>query len=251
MKTITQRFVAVLLATMMGICMASAQTKTVKHTVERGETLASIAKRYGTTNEKIIELNPDASQFIYVGMELTVPVTTVSNQSDNVSSTESSYTLSNKDYKERASEKDVLHEHFIVAQYQLGDFRDAKYTSCYGIGVMFTSFTHWNSVHLGANMNILVNKGYDDNWGSLIDFGPSVRIDLSENLFVNIPLDVRCVATFPDSDIETNWGLQLAPALHVFLSQKFGIFIGPQTTIGFDSGSKPSFGLVAGLSFEV
>ena len=75
MKAIAQKLVAVMLAIIMGMCMASAQTKTVKHSVERGETLASIAKRYGTTNEKIIELNPDASQFIYVGMELTVPVT--------------------------------------------------------------------------------------------------------------------------------------------------------------------------------
>ncbi|MDE7409701.1 MAG: LysM peptidoglycan-binding domain-containing protein [Muribaculaceae bacterium] len=75
MKTITQKLIAVLLAIIMGISMTVAQTRTVKHNVERGETLASIAKRYGTTNEKIIELNPDASQFIYVGMELTIPVT--------------------------------------------------------------------------------------------------------------------------------------------------------------------------------
>lgn len=75
MKAITQKLIAVLLAMVMGISMVVAQTRTVKHTVERGETLASIAKRYGTTNDKIIELNPDASQFIYVGMELTIPVT--------------------------------------------------------------------------------------------------------------------------------------------------------------------------------
>lgn len=55
------------------VSFAVAQTSTVKHTVDRGETLQSSAKRYATTEAKIIELNPDATQFVYVGMELTVP----------------------------------------------------------------------------------------------------------------------------------------------------------------------------------
>lgn len=55
------------------ICVM-AQTNTIKHTVDRGETLQTIAKRYATTAAKIIELNPDAKQFVYVGMELAIPV---------------------------------------------------------------------------------------------------------------------------------------------------------------------------------
>lgn len=85
MKTITQKIFAVFIATLVGLNMCSAQTKTVKHTVERGETLESIAKRYGTTNDKLIELNPDASQFIYVGMELTIPVTEITTSKHNQS----------------------------------------------------------------------------------------------------------------------------------------------------------------------
>ena len=62
----------------LGLCVliASAQTSTIKHIVDRGETLTSIAKRYGVTQAKIVELNPDAGQFIYVGMELIIPVAT-------------------------------------------------------------------------------------------------------------------------------------------------------------------------------
>ena len=44
-----------------------------KHIVERGETLESIAKSYNTSKDEIIKLNPDAAQFIYVGMELNLP----------------------------------------------------------------------------------------------------------------------------------------------------------------------------------
>lgn len=75
MKTITQKLLGFLFVTVMGVNLVFAQTKTIAHTVGRGETLESIAKRYGTTSDKIIELNPDASQFVYVGMELTIPVT--------------------------------------------------------------------------------------------------------------------------------------------------------------------------------
>lgn len=56
-----------------GVCFAVAQTNTTKHTVERGETLTSIAKQYATTEAKIIELNPNAAHFLYIGMELIIP----------------------------------------------------------------------------------------------------------------------------------------------------------------------------------
>lgn len=71
----------------LGLCVliASAQTSTIKHIVDRGETLASIAKRYGVTQAKIVELNPDAGQFIYVGMELIIPVATQETPTQTVS----------------------------------------------------------------------------------------------------------------------------------------------------------------------
>lgn len=46
---------------------------TTTHIVDKGETLATIAQKYNTTEAKLLELNPDASQFVYVGMELVIP----------------------------------------------------------------------------------------------------------------------------------------------------------------------------------
>ena len=43
------------------------------HIVERGETLSIIAKKYGVTEQQILDINPNAAQFIYVGMELNIP----------------------------------------------------------------------------------------------------------------------------------------------------------------------------------
>lgn len=64
-----------MVAMILSVVSALAQTNTTKHTVERGETLATIAQKYGTTEDKLKELNPDAAQFVYVGMELVVPET--------------------------------------------------------------------------------------------------------------------------------------------------------------------------------
>lgn len=60
---------------------ASAETR---HVVERGETLESIAAKYGVTTRQIIELNPDAGTFTYVGMELIIPEGTQTPQNSPV-----------------------------------------------------------------------------------------------------------------------------------------------------------------------
>lgn len=73
MKNLRKRFFLTISMVVFGVCLAMAQPDTIRHTVERGETLSSIAKLYSTTEAKIIELNPDAAQFIYVGMVLIVP----------------------------------------------------------------------------------------------------------------------------------------------------------------------------------
>lgn len=45
----------------------------VEHVVERGETLASIAKHYNITEKSLLEANPDTAGYVYAGMVLTIP----------------------------------------------------------------------------------------------------------------------------------------------------------------------------------
>lgn len=260
MRNLSIKLITLLVTAVLGVFMATAQTKTITHTVGRGETLESIAKRYGTTREKIIELNPDATQFIYVGMELVIPVIMANEiQKNNSKGTEIAQGYrenEEKNYLEEYNNKtfnEVLHRNFWVAQYQLGDFRYAEYTSCYGVGIFFPSICNWGAFHFGGNLNFSINAGVVKYWGCLFDFGPSIRYDFTENVFFNMPIDVRCVVTFPEgtTSTHTDWGMQFAPALHVFLTEKFGIYVGPQMTIGFNSGAKPAFGLVAGISFDI
>ena len=67
-------FLSVLLCT---VCMfGMAQSQTVTHVVQRGETIESIAEYYKVSIEDINKANPNADGIVYVGMKLVVPVGT-------------------------------------------------------------------------------------------------------------------------------------------------------------------------------
>lgn len=64
-------FLSVLLCT---VCMFGlAQSQTVIHVVQRGETLESIAESYKVSVEDINKANPNADGIVYVGMKLNIP----------------------------------------------------------------------------------------------------------------------------------------------------------------------------------
>lgn len=68
----SKRIIAIVACVLISSVSVLAQT-VKKHIVERGETVESIAEKYGVTKASIIEINPDAAQFVYVGMELKIP----------------------------------------------------------------------------------------------------------------------------------------------------------------------------------
>ena len=64
-------FLSVLLCT---VCMFTmAQSQTVTHVVQRGETIESIAQYYNVSVEDINKANPNADGVVYVGMKLNIP----------------------------------------------------------------------------------------------------------------------------------------------------------------------------------
>lgn len=56
----------------VNILLSLAQTMQ-KHTVQRGETLESVAQKYGVTVAAMKEANPNIGEYFYVGMVLNVP----------------------------------------------------------------------------------------------------------------------------------------------------------------------------------
>lgn len=163
-------------------------------------------------------------------------------------------TVSIPSYAQNRTDSDgntVYHPFFAVAQYQMGDFEFAEESGSYGLGLVVSSISHWGRFHVGANLNFSVNAGFVDDWGCIFDFGPSARVDISRNFFVNVPVNAVCNVTSPEgsTDTETSWGARISPSIHAFLSDRFGVFAGPQLSFGFSDGSKTSFGFQTGLSY--
>ena len=52
----------------------------VTHTVQQGETLASIAAKYGVSEAAILEANPSARTLFFTGLKLTIPAKSANNQ---------------------------------------------------------------------------------------------------------------------------------------------------------------------------
>lgn len=67
-------FLSVLLCTVCVLAMA--QSQTITHIVQRGETIESIADYYKVSVADINKANPNADGIIYVGMKLNIPTST-------------------------------------------------------------------------------------------------------------------------------------------------------------------------------
>lgn len=76
---ISKRILFVLTIVMMAITSNAQNGNYVNHTVAQGETLYSISKRYNTTVEEVVKLNPESVQKLSIGQILIIPCATPSN----------------------------------------------------------------------------------------------------------------------------------------------------------------------------
>lgn len=65
-----KKFLVLVIASLM-VMSASAEVK--KHTIDRGETIESVAKLYNVTPNAIREANPEIGDMFYVGMIILIP----------------------------------------------------------------------------------------------------------------------------------------------------------------------------------
>ncbi|HIR72131.1 MAG TPA: LysM peptidoglycan-binding domain-containing protein [Candidatus Coprenecus pullicola] len=245
----------------------------LKHTVDIGETLASIAQRYGTTEARIIELNPDAADFIYVGMELVIPVASPANltevmenladKKDSVAfglETALSMSLSQTDaisqeVPERltSSREDERKSAIFEVMYTAGSFEDVKFSGMYGFGFTMHPWEIAPDLYAGfhfspLNFNFgLVPEGYESD---VVMLGPAIGYYFTPAIFISAPLDVICNVSFGigrDDKVYTKWGLSLSPS--VYIGRKFGVFLGPVFSISFVKNAEVVCGFRAGIFF--
>lgn len=263
MKSITQKLLAVLLAVVLGVSLAVAQTKTVTHTVGRGETLKSIANRYGTTIDKIIELNPDAVQFIYVGMELSIPAMAV--PADGEANTSINDDLkpqivptnrqSTNIYSAGRADEDTFESERKRDAYEVGygasSFEDVKLSGSYGLSMTFLPWKIAPRLYAGFHFSPLnLNYGLVPSSAAsdLIKLGPAIGYYFTPKVFIAMPLNVLCGIYFNEDDkVTTTWGMSLAPC--VYFGSNAGVFVGPQLTFAFSGGSDVACGFRAGFYF--
>ena len=101
-------FLSVLLCT---VCMLSmAQSQTVTHVVQRGETLESIAEYYKVSVEDINKANPNAEGIVYVGMKLNIPTSSKPQIVSNIDNQSGSTYTQGNNIKHHSNDK-VYQEH--------------------------------------------------------------------------------------------------------------------------------------------
>lgn len=177
---------------------------------------------------------------------------------ENQLTVESSTFPTDCNYRIAANGDIIKHHLFYGAQYDLMSFKSSK-SSLYGVFLSIPSISHWGAFHLGAELTMLINAGIINDWGIGFDFGPSFRIDIADNVFINCPVNARMSKTFNEYDVEdydsyddykdseTTWGAVIKPSLYFFPIKKCGFYIGPQLTIYKEC----DFGLQAGIALEL
>ena len=103
-----RHLIIVLIMSFSYVVVATAQDDKTIHIIKRGETIESVANKYGISIDDLIKANPSANDYFYIGMKLTIPdsvekkdVKTVPLKVENPTATDTSYEYYKKDIEEK------------------------------------------------------------------------------------------------------------------------------------------------------
>ena len=177
----------------MLMCIVSinlyAQTKV--HIVQRGETVVSVAKRYGVSVDDLKKANPNVNNYFYAGMKLTIPAKKeISNQQESNIASHSLLVERKSSNKEMKNSKKDNRSVFSARNGLDGtDFRSAGITFgsdfsdlvglTYGVQGQFFLFNNF-----GATLNFGLNYGITDNPDMIIKIGPSYVYPINDWLYI-------------------------------------------------------------------
>lgn len=277
-----KRLLLIVLAT-AGVLCSMAQSR--KHIVARGETMESIARIYDTSVKEILNLNPSAAEFIYVGMELAIPdrktvqptatpasepaVQAPSEPSQSKPTTTDDYektpftppvytpaprtdTETAPDHATQTEDNENSPNALLQLIFQCGSFDNIDTSSCYGIGGLY-NLKSLGKLRIEGAFNLSFNWGLapEGGEGSLLNIGPGIGYEITPSVFISAPVMVSCSLTSIEEKIHTGWGVRINPAINIMLYKALGIFAGPSLTIGFSGKSSAHVGFNAGFSFAL
>ena len=266
-------FLSVLFSTVSMFTMA--QSQTVTHVVQRGETIESIAEFYKVSVEDINKANPNADGIVYVGMKLNIPT----------SNTATKDVAASKDYQ-RTNEIPTTNKNDATAISQSKNNYNAQKTSTdlndfsfYGLcyrasfedvgtgfyclgGTTFTSSGWGVNFCLGADYG-LAEKHYE---GVCFYIGPSYGYNF-KNILLMGSLDFIGsyvgqgegeqtgtnhkgeTYTYTGTKSKFNWGIALSPQVGIKLSK-----VTPYLGLDFNwakGAKKIDVGFCVGVGFDI
>lgn len=278
-----KRLKTIVLAIVIAMIANVVEARSTKvHVVERGETIESIAKKYNITKDELIKQNPDVAQFVYVGMELTIPVAPVTEtvatfvaesnpevtQQNAYAST--AYRETTKQSVTESEEEIEFHNWGLgyIAAFEAFD------EGIYGVNYNIINDRKIGG-HLFAGMNLgLVDTDYTRYF---VRIGPNYSVSIAENVSFYVPFTVdltwathpenKKVTTTPntnnnvnwddkahtydkkESKTEFGWGLSLTPSLAIKLG---GIYLNAGVALMWDeASSEVDAGIMLGIGFKL
>lgn len=173
-----------------------AQSQTVTHVVQRGETIESIAEIYKVSVEDIDKANPNADGIVYVGMKLNIPTSSAqpkTSATDVSIETNRTQELTSEKYPVRNVSKADKEYSVQRADKEYGEF---SFTLEFGYGFINGSNNYMYETTVGANYTLPYNLyvgariGYNSaNYNGLINIDRE-RISAEQNChFLEIPIE--------------------------------------------------------------
>lgn len=185
MKTLVVLLKRTMMCCLMSVVVnvAFAQDFQAKHEVQRGETLAGIAKQYGVTEQMIKDANPQVGNLFYVGLKLNIP--------------KSAETKNNVKQKEVVEAPKVTNNEDVYEQPQNSVVQNSKgsYSTQYKRASGIVSATENNGFIVTTGIGYWSYDGFE-NWGfqiSRLEFnGWASEINIRANLkkYGNYNMDI-------------------------------------------------------------
>lgn len=190
---------SIVMAFLIGMASLSAYAQSKEHIVERGETLSTIAAKYSVDEAEIIRLNPDAKNFLYAGMVLTIPEET-SKTKENAISKPTTTVNSSYSYTETTNRESRINDE-KRNQSQASTTNEDQAENLFFIGInyraSFKDFSHGLygfSIDAIYTSNIGFTFGMDMNYGLVkpgtlhTKFGPQYAVHINEYIIPRITM---------------------------------------------------------------
>ena len=146
----------------MGVMVGMAQT-TQTHTVQRGETIESVAQKYGITVDALKAANPNAGNLFFVGMKLNIPVSASQGVSEQTMTTQEN-SLIQTESREQEVQRPVDTTTPTNLSFVSSDTEKDNLSICESTDeniFLFNPDYDYYGVHFGGQLNKLLYMGVD------------------------------------------------------------------------------------------